>query len=82
LLRDRCLQLFNFANFAVERGGALGRRTGRTMPRCATTSRSRRDTLVRANIPTKLVGRKIQSNFNNAAANRLEVVEDTTDVAG
>ena len=33
-------------------------------------------TLVRANIPAKVVGRKVYSNFNNAAANRLEVVED------
>ena len=37
--------------------------------------------LVRANIPAKVVVRKVYSNFNNAAANRLEVVEDTTDVA-
>jgi ParB family transcriptional regulator, chromosome partitioning protein len=29
-----------------------------------------------------VVVRKVQSNYNNAAANRLEVVEDTTDVAG
>jgi hypothetical protein len=28
-----------------------------------------------------VVVRKIQSNFNNDAANRPEVVEDTTDVA-
>jgi hypothetical protein len=26
LLSDRCFQLLNFANFAIEHGGALGRR--------------------------------------------------------
>ena len=31
--------------------------------------------------PAKVVVSKVQSNENNAAANRLFVVEDTTDVA-
>jgi hypothetical protein len=51
-------------------------------PRCATTRSRCAATLVRAHIPAKLVCRKVQSNFNNGAANRLEVIEDTTDEAG
>ena len=35
-----------------------------------------------ARVKAKLVVIKVQSNYNNAAANRLGVVEDTTDVAG
>ena len=35
-----------------------------------------------ATVPAKLVGIKVQSNYNNVLANRLFVVEDTTDVAG
>jgi hypothetical protein len=35
-----------------------------------------------AKIPAKFVVRKVYSNFNNVAANRLEVIEDTTDEAG
>src|SRR5206468_2183423 len=31
--------------------------------------------------PAKVVVIKVKSNFNNAAANRLEVIEDTTDEA-
>ena len=44
------------------------------MHRCVTT-------LARAKIPAKVVVGTVQSNYNNAAADRLEVVEDTTDVA-
>jgi hypothetical protein len=33
-------------------------------------------------VKAKLVGIKVQSNYNNVAANRLRVVEDTTDEAG
>jgi len=76
LLRDRCFQLLNFANFAIEHGGA-GRRAG-----CATRHRCFKGRGARgAKIPAKVVVRKVYSNFNNAAANRLEVIEDTTDVA-
>ena len=60
LLRDRCFQLLNFANFAIEHGGALvGARVRYDAKvrydahRCATT-------LARANIPAKLVGRKVR----------------------
>ena len=34
------------------------------------------------NVIAKLVVIKVQSNYNNVAANRLGVVPDTTDVAG
>ena len=33
-------------------------------------------------VKAKLVGVKVQSNYNNVGANRLRVVEDTTDEAG
>ena len=40
LLRDRCFQLLNFANFAIENGRALGWRGDRaTTLRCATLHR-------------------------------------------
>ena len=59
LLRDRCFQLLNSAHFAIEHGGALGRRAGcATTHRCATLHRCA-TTLVRANIPAKVVGRKV-----------------------
>src|SRR5437870_3921159 len=75
-------QLFNFANFAIEHGGALGRRAGRaTTQRCATRRRCAMRLAARAKIPAKVVVCKVQSNLNNGAANRLEVVEDTTDEA-
>jgi hypothetical protein len=38
-------------------------------------------TQARAKIPAKVVVYTVQSNYNNAAANRLKVVEDTTDIA-
>src|SRR5205809_4407922 len=81
LLRDRCFQLLNFANFAIEHGGALCRRAGRaTTPRCATRRSRYATTLARAKIPAKVVVIKVQSNLNNGGAvNRLEVIEDTTD---
>jgi hypothetical protein len=95
LLRDRCLQLLNFvtepglALERLERGGlgkrgalgARGRLRCATTPRCATRGYAR-SSLVRANIPAKVVVSKVKSNFNNVAANRLEVIEDTTDEAG
>ena len=36
----------------------------------------------RCHVKAKLVGIKVQSNYNNVAANRLGVVPDTTDEAG
>jgi hypothetical protein len=81
LLSDCCFQLLNFANFAIEHGGPLCSSAGRaTALRCATLHRSAA-TLARAKIPAKVVVSTVQSNYNNAATNRLEVVEDTTDVA-
>ena len=83
---DHYLQLINLV---IEHGsmvglvaGALGRGGCATTLRCATRRSRWGTTLTRANIPAKLVVRKVQSNFNNGAANRLEVVEDTTDEAG
>src|SRR6266516_6753440 len=83
LLRDRCLQL---VNFVIQHGlvlgvGARGRLRCATFHRCA-TRRYARCALVRANVPAKFVVIKVYSNFNNAAANRLVVKEDTTDEAG
>ena len=73
---DHYLQLLNFV---IQHGLALGAR-GRL--RCATRRYARRaTTLARANIPAKVVVIKVKSNFNNGAANRLEVIEDTTDEA-
>ena len=43
--------------------------------RCVTTPAHGR-------VKAKVVGIRVQSNYNNAAANRLGVVEDTTDEAG
>jgi hypothetical protein len=37
--------------------------------------------LGRAKIPAKVVVGTVKSDYDNVAANRLEVVEDTTDVA-
>ena len=48
--------------------------------RCVTMRRSRCATPDRV-IIAKVVVIKVQSNYNNVAANRLGVVEDTTDVA-
>ena len=81
LLSDHCLQLLNFANFAIQHGGALGWYAGgATTLRCATLYRCA-TTLARAKISAKVIVGTVKSNYNNAAANRLEVVEDTTDVA-
>jgi hypothetical protein len=81
LLRDRCFELLNLANFAIERGGA-GRHAGcATAGRYATLRRWGNTLGARGNIPAKVVVRKVYSNFNNAADSRLEVIEDTTDVA-
>jgi hypothetical protein len=50
--------------------------------RCATMRRSRRATTPgHARVGAKVVVSKVQSNYNNVVANRLRVVEDTTDVA-
>ena len=79
LLRDRCLQLLNFV---IEHGLVLGLGAHARL-RCATMRRSRCVTTPgHARVEAKVVGSKVQSNYNNAAANRLGVVEDTTDVAG
>ena len=81
LLSDHCFQLLNFTNFAIEHGGALRWHAGRaTTLRCATLHRFAA-TLARAKIPAKVVVGTVQSNYHNVAAHRLEVVEDTTDVA-
>ena len=78
LLRDRCLQLLNFV---IEHGLALGLGADARL-RCATMRRSRCVTTPgHARVEAKVVVKKVQSNYNNAAANRLFVVEDTTDVA-
>src|SRR5213596_3184231 len=75
LLCDRCLQLLNFV---IEHGLVSLRAQARL--RYATMRHSRCAT--ERVIIAKVVVSKVQSNYNNAAANRLEVVEDTTDVAG
>src|SRR5882757_4505514 len=79
LLRDRCFQL---VNFVVEHGLVVGLRAHARL-RCATIRHIRcPTTLVRAKIIPKVVVCKVQSNLNNGGAvNRLQVVEDTTDVA-
>src|SRR6266480_4442937 len=59
LLRDRCFQLLNFANFAIVQGGALGWRAGRATTLRGATRRSRCATLARAKIKAKLVGIKV-----------------------
>ena len=78
LLRDGCLQALNFViEHGLVRGlGAHARLRCVTMrrSRCATTPAS-------ASVIAKVVVIKVQSNYNNVAANRLGVVEDTTDVA-
>ena len=79
LLRDRCLQLLNFV---IEHGLVRGLGAHARL-RCATMRHSRCVTTPgRARVKAKVVVSKVQSNYNNAAANRLGVVEDTTDVAG
>jgi hypothetical protein len=75
LLSDRCFQLVNFAILGLVR--ELGARTRR---RHATLQR--RSRLACFNLPPKLVGSEVYSYFNNGAANRLLVIEDTTDEAG
>ena len=79
LLRDRCLQLLNFI---IEHGLVPGL-GARARLRCATMRHKRYPTtLVRAKIIPEVVVCKVQSNLNNGGAvNRLEVIEDTTDVA-
>src|SRR6267154_4463162 len=76
LLRDRCLQLLNFV---IEHGLVRGL-GARARLRCATLRHTRCTTRIRGK--AKVVVSKVQSNYNNVAANRLGVVEDTTDVAG
>jgi hypothetical protein len=81
---DHYLQLLNFViehGFLVGVVGGTRGRAGRATSRRCATSRYARCPLARANIPAKVVVRKVKSNFNNAAANRLEVIEDTTDEA-
>src|SRR6266404_4388610 len=75
LLRDRCLQLLNFV---IEHGLVRGL-GARARLRCVTMRRSRCITSVR--LKAELIGKSVQRNYNNVAANRLGVVEDTTDVA-
>jgi hypothetical protein len=83
LLRDRCFQLLNFANSAIERPGWLLRLGAAARLRCATMRHSRCATTPGSGrVIAKLVGIKVQSNYNNVAANGLEVVPDTTDEAG
>ena len=79
LLCDRCLQLLNFV---IEHGLVRGL-GARARLRCVTMRHSRCFTRCATErvIIAKVVVQKVQSNYNNAAANRLEVVEDTTDVA-
>ena len=79
LLCDRCLQLLNFV---IEQGLVRGLGAHARL-RCATIRHIRcPTTLVRAKIIPKVVVCKVQSNLNNGGAvNRLQVVEDTTDVA-
>ncbi len=74
LLRDRCLQLLNFL---IERGVVPGLGAHARL-RCVTIRRSRCGD---ARVIAKVVVIKVQSNYNNAAANRLGIVPDTTDVA-
>jgi hypothetical protein len=58
-----------------------------SVPDLRTHARLRHGTIrhsrcARASVIAKLVVIKVKSNYNNAAANRLRVVPDTTDVAG
>ena|SRR5438552_12988844 len=85
LLRDSCLLLcdrcFQLLNFVVEHGLVLGLRAQARL-RCVTMRHSGCFTTPGdASVKAKVVVIKVQSNYNNAAANRLGVVEDTTDVA-
>src|SRR6266850_4439404 len=71
LLCDRCLQP---VNFVVEHGLVRGLGAHARL-RCVTLRRSRCTTRIRGK--AKVVIIKVQSNYNNVAANRLGVVEDT-----
>src|SRR5439155_18066553 len=76
LLRDRCLQLLNFV---IEHGLVRGLRA-RARLRCATLRHSRcLTTPAHDRVKAKVVVTSVQSNYNNGAANRLGIVEDTTD---
>src|SRR5260370_34700348 len=78
LLRDRCLQLLNFL---IEHGVVQGV-GAHTRLRCATMRRSScATTPAQGHVNAKVVVSSVYSNCNNGAANRLGVVEDTTDVA-
>src|SRR6476620_963894 len=79
LLRYRCLQL---VNFLIQHGVVRGVRAHARL-RYATVRRSRCGAIspTDAGVIAKVVVRKIQSNYNNVAANRLRVVPDTADVA-
>ena len=76
---DRCFQLFDFANFALQCAGRSWYARSATTLRGGTLHRFV-TTLARAKIPAKVVVCHIHSNLYNRASNRLEVVEDTTDV--
>src|SRR5438034_7580620 len=79
LLRDRCLQLLNFV---IEHGLVRGLGAHARL-RCGTMRRSRCATTPgEGTVKAKLVGIKVQSNYNNVVANRLGIVPDTTDEAG
>src|SRR6476646_10814229 len=85
LLHNRCLQLLNFVIEGLALLGTRGNLRFATVQRCATRRHATHATrsLARAKIKAKVVVCKVQSNLNNGGAvNRLEVVEDTTDVAG
>ena len=78
LLRDRCLQLLNFLiEHGVVRGVGAHARLRHATLRCSRCAISPAD----ASVIAKVVVSKVQSNYNNVAANRLGVVPDTTDVA-
>src|SRR6266487_7143367 len=79
LLCDRCLQLLNFV---IEHGLVRGLGAHARL-RCVTLRHSRCVTTPgEGTVKAKLVGIKVQSNYNNVAANRLGIVPDTTDEAG
>src|SRR4029453_1759374 len=89
LLRDRCFQLLNLAKFATERGA--GRRGGPATRRRGAARRSRCGRCANRvagnkKIRARVVVGKVYSNYTNGSRtavcrDRLEVSEDTTDVA-
>ena len=80
LLCDRCLQLLNFV---IEHGLVRGLGAHARL-RCVTLSAQQVPAPRLPVAPSKPSWSvvKVQSNCNNVAANRLGVVEDTTDEAG